>query len=74
MRIFFSGPFPSKRSATRCPVLSMAPIRAPPVRARPSAAVAVGCVPWRLQISSTSPVVTQAKPLTLPDLAITRTR
>src|SRR5205814_967739 len=36
------------------------------VSARPRAAVAVGSVPWRRRASSTTPVVTAARPRTVP--------
>src|SRR5262244_987796 len=69
-----SGPSPLHWSETRSSVLRSPPRSRPAVRARPSAAVAVGKVPWRTRASSTSSVVTAASPRTVPSTVSARAR
>src|SRR5437867_3604212 len=61
-----SGPLPLNSSDRRSSALSVPASRTAEVSARPRAAVAVGSVPWRRRASSTTPVVTVARPRTVP--------
>src|SRR5438093_309558 len=61
-----SGPLPLNSSDRRSSALSVPASRVAAVSARPRAAVAVGSVPWRRRASSTTPVVTAARPRTVP--------
>src|SRR5437763_7078088 len=71
-RMLPSGPSPLHWSDTRSSAFESPPRRSAAVNARPSAAVAVGSVPWRTRASSTSSVVTAARPRTAPSAASVR--
>src|SRR5204862_10439 len=73
-RMLPSGPSPLHWSDTRSSAFESPPRRSPAVRARPSAAVAVGSVPCRTRASSTSSVVTAARPRTVPSALRVRAR
>src|SRR5204862_405404 len=73
-RMLPSGPSPLHWSDTRSSAFESPPRRSPAVRARPSAAVAVGSVPCRTRASSTSSVVTAARPRTVPSALSVRAR
>src|SRR6185369_7116625 len=69
-----SGPSPLTSSERRSPVFRSPPRRSAAVSPRPSAAVAVGSVPWRRRASSTRSVVTAASPRTVPSADSPRPR
>src|SRR5437667_302206 len=73
-RMLPSGPSPLHWSDTRSSAFESPPRRSPAVRARPSAAVAGGSVPCRTRASSTSSVVTAARPRTVPSALSVRAR
>src|SRR5438034_1247947 len=73
-RMLPSGPSPLHWSDTRSSAFKSPPSRSPAVSARPSAAVAVGSVPCRTRASSTSSVVTAARPRTVPSALRVRAR
>src|SRR5882724_1511598 len=73
-RILPRGPSPLHWSDTRSSAFESPPSRSPAVSARPSAAVAVGSVPCRTRASSTSSVVTAARPRTVPSALRVRAR
>src|SRR6266702_2896618 len=73
-RMLPRGPSPLHWSDTRSSAFESPPSRSPAVSARPSAAVAVGSVPCRTRASSTSSVVTAARPRTVPSALRVRAR
>src|SRR2546426_518774 len=73
-RMLPSGASPPHWRDTRSSALESPRSRSPAVSARPSAAVAVGSVPCRTRASSTSSVVTAARPRTVPSALRVRAR